>query len=98
MAGPKQLPKKILSKMNKRETTKYGRLRKDEAKLFENSDKAQRASTIYSRKLDKIKEPTTAQKKKDQRLINAGFRAMHFAHKKSDELREFKNIMKKKHM
>ncbi len=92
------LPKKILSKMNKREITKYERLRKDEAKLFESFDKAQRASTQYSRKLDKMRQPTTAQKKRDQRLINAGFRAMHFAHKKSDELREFEKIMKKKHM
>ena len=91
------LPKKILSKMNKREITKYERLRKDEAKLFDYMDKVQRASTVYSRKLDKMKQPTTAQKKRDQRLINTGFRAMHFAHKKGDELREFTDIMRKKH-
>jgi len=96
MKGPIPLPKKILSKMNKREITKYERLMKEEDKLFENMDKAQRASTQYSRKIDKIKEPTAVQTKKEQRMIDAGFKTMYFAHKKSDELGDFcKNIKKK---
>mgnify|MGYP001391074012 CR=1 FL=1 len=97
MKGPIPLPKKILSKMNKREITKYERLMKEEDKLFENMDKAQRASTQYSRKIDKIKEPTAAQKKKEQKMINDGFRTMFFAHKKGDELSKFKKDIKKKY-
>ncbi|MAG10217.1 MAG: hypothetical protein CL494_07405 [Actinobacteria bacterium] len=94
------LPKKILSKMNKREITKYERLRKEEAKLFDYMDKVQRASTQYSRKIRGRRfsfEPTAVQTKKEQRTEDAGLRAMYFAHKKGDELREFTDIMRKKH-
>jgi len=91
------LPKKTLTKMNKREITKYERLMKESNKLFDHMDKVQRAATQYGRKIDKIKEPTAAQKKKEQKMINDGFRAMHFAHKKNDELSKFKKDIKKKY-
>ena len=97
MKGPKLLPKKITSKMNKRETTKYEKLVKDWIKTGEDADKAQRASTDYYRALAKIKEPTIAQKKKDQKLIDAGFKAEYIAFKKSDEYHAFKVAMTKKY-
>jgi len=92
-----RLPKKTLTKMNKREITKYERLMKEVDKLFDHMDKVQRAATRYGRKIDKIKEPTAAQEKKEQKMINDGFRAMYFAHKKDDELSKFKNDIKKKY-
>ena len=92
-----RLPKKTLTKMNKREITKYERLMKEVDKLFDHMDKVQRAATQYGRKIDKIKEPTAAQEKKEQKMINDGFRAMYFAHKKDDELSKFKNDIKKKY-
>ncbi len=92
-----RLPKKTLSKMNKREITKYERLMKEVDKLFDHMDKVQRAATQYGRKIDKIKKPTAAQEKKEQKMINDGFRAMYFAHKKDDELSKFKNDIKKKY-
>ena len=92
-----RLPKKTLVKMNKREITKYERLMKEVDKLFDHMDKVQRAATQYGRKIDKIKEPTAAQEKKEQKMINDGFRAMYFAHKKDDELSKFKNDIKKKY-
>jgi hypothetical protein len=45
----------------------------------------------------RIKLPTAAQKKKEQKMINDGFRAMYFAHKKDDELYKFKKDIKKKY-
>ena len=92
-----RLPKKTLVKMNKREITKYERLMKEVDKLFDHMDKVQRAATQYGRKIDKIKKPTAAQEKKEQKMINDGFRAMYFAHKKDDELSKFKNDIKKKY-
>ncbi len=92
-----RLPKKTLSKMNKREITKYERLMKEVDKLFDHMDKVQRAATQYGRKIDKIKKPTAAQEKKEQKMINDGFRAMYFAHKKDDELSKFKKDIKKKY-
>ena len=92
-----RLSKKTLAKMNKREITKYERLMKEADKLFDHMDKVQRAATQYGRKIDKIKEPTAAQEKKEQKMINDGFRAMYFAHKKDDELSKFKNDIKKKY-
>ena len=92
-----RLPKKTLTKMNKREITKYERLMKEVDKLFDHMDKVQRAATQYGRKIDKIKKPTAAQEKKEQKMINDGFRAMYFAHKKDDELSKFKNDIKKKY-
>jgi len=92
-----RLPKKTLTKMNKREITKYERLMKEVDKSFDHMDKVQRAATRYGRKIDKIKEPTAAQEKKEQKMINDGFRAMYFAHKKDDELSKFKNDIKKKY-
>jgi len=92
-----RLPKKTLAKMNKREITKYERLMKEADKLFDHMDKVQRAATQYGRKIDKIKEPTAAQEKKEQKMINDGFRTMFFAHKKDDELSKFKKDIKKKY-
>ena len=92
-----RLTKKITSQMNKREITKYERLMKEVDKLFDHMDKVQRAATQYGRKIDKIKEPTAAQEKKEQKMINDGFRAMYFAHKKDDELSKFKKDIKKKY-
>ena len=92
-----RLPKKTLTKMNKREITKYERLMKEVDKLFDHMDKVQRAATQYGRKIDKIKKPTAAQEKKEQKMINDGFRAMYFAHKKDDELSKFKKDIKKKY-
>ena len=97
MKGPKLLPKKITSKMNKRETTKYEKLVKDWIKTGEDADKAQRASTNYYRALAKIKEPTVAQKKKDQKLIDAGFKAEYTAFKKADEYDDYKKKMTEKY-
>jgi len=97
MKGPKLLPKKITSKMNKRETTKYEKLVKDWIKTGEDMDKAQRASTDYYRTLAKIKEPTVAQKKKDQKLIDAGFKAEYIAFKKADEYDDYKKKMTEKY-
>jgi len=93
-----RLTKKITSQMSKREITKYERLMKEADKLFDHMDKVQRAATQYGRKIDKPgAEPTAAQKKKEQKMINAGFRAMYFAHKKDDELCKFKKDIKKKY-
>ena len=44
MKGPKLLPKKITSKMNKRETTKYERLQKEWIKTGDDMVKAQAES------------------------------------------------------
>ena len=97
MSGPKPLPQKITAKMNKRELAKYEKLTKEWIKANNDADKAQSASTQYYRKIAKIKEPTKAQLAKDQKLINAGFRAGYFASKKSDEYKAFKDKMMKKY-
>lgn len=83
--------------MNKRETTKYEKLVKDWIKTGEDMVKAQRASTEYYRALAKIKEPTVAQKKKDQKLIDAGFKAEYIAFKKADEYDDYKKKMTEKY-
>ncbi len=62
-----RLPKKTLAKMNKREITKYERLMKEVDKLFDHMDKVQRAATQYGRKIDNIKEPTAAKRRKNKR-------------------------------
>ena len=97
MKGPKLLPKKITSKMNTRETMKYERLRKEWIKTGDDMIKAQAKSVEYSRTIDKLKEPTAAQKKKDKSLIDAGFKAELKAFKKADEYDAYKDAMKKKY-
>lgn len=95
--GPKPLPKKIVSEMNKREITQYERLVREWVKTGEEMVKAQAESSIYSRKLDKVKEPTATQRKKEQKLIDAGFRTEYRAFKKSDEYEDFKKKVQKKY-
>ena len=91
------LPNKITSKMTKAELIKYKRLHKEDKKLGEDMVKAQAKSTRYGRALYKKKNPTTAQKKKDQNLINAGFRAEYFAFKKADEYCAYMKKMEEKY-
>ena len=97
MKGPKPLPKKITTKMSKTELTKYEKLQKEWIKTGEDMVKAQADSVDYGRTLDKIKNPTAAQKKKDQKLINAGFKAEYFAFKKADEYDAYKKKMEEKY-
>ena len=97
MKGPKPLPKKIVSKMNKREITQYERLIREWVKTGEEMLKAQAESVQYDRKMDKVKEPTAAQRKKEQKLINAGFRTEYYAFKKADEYADFKKKVQKKY-
>lgn len=97
MKGPKPLPKKILSELNKRETTKYEKLREKWVRTGDDMDQTQRDSVQYGRKIDKIKEPTAAQKKKDQKLIDAAFRAFDKASQVEDDYVAFGNKMRKKY-
>lgn len=97
MVDMKGLPEKITTKMTKTELTKYEKLQKEWIKAGEDMDKAQGASTDYSRKYIDGKNPTAAQKKKDQELVNAGFKAEHYAFKKADEYRDFVDTLKKKY-
>ena len=97
MKGPKLLPKKITSKMNKRETTKYEKLVKDWIKTGEDMVKAQAVSVDFGRKIDKMENPTAAQKKKDKKLIDAGFKAEYIAFKKADEYDDYKKKMTSKY-
>ena len=97
MKGPKLLPKKITSKMNKRETMKYEKLIEDWIKTGENMVKAQGESVEYGRKIDKMGNPTTIQKKKDLTLIDKGFKAEAKAFKKADEYDEYKKKMEEKY-
>jgi len=97
MKGPKPLPKKILSELNKRETTKYEKLREKWVKTGDDMNQTQRDSVQYGRKIDKIKEPTAAQKKKDQKLIDAAFRAFDKASQVEDDYVAFGNKMRKKY-
>ena len=97
MKGPKLLPKKITSKMNKRETTKYEKLIEDWIKTGEDMVKAQAISADFGRKIDKMENPTAAQKKKDKKLIDAGFKAEYIAFKKADEYDDYKKKMTSKY-
>jgi hypothetical protein len=97
MKGPKLLPKKITSQMNKRETTKYEKLQKEWIKTGDDMVKAQAESVEYGRTIDKLKEPTAAQKKKDLTLIDAGFKAEAKAFKKADEYDAYKKKMEEKY-
>ena len=97
MKGPKPLPKKITTKMSKTELTKYEKLQKEWIKTGEDMVKAQAESTDYSRTLDKIKNPTTVQKKKDLSLIDKGFKAEFKAFKKADEYDAYKKKMTEKY-
>ena len=97
MKGPKQLPKKITEKLNKRETTKYEKLQEKWVKTGDDMIKTQGDSVQYGRKIDKIKEPTAAQKKKDQKLIDAAFKAFDKASRVEDDYVEFENKMRKKY-
>lgn len=97
MKGPQVIPNKITSKMTKTELTKYKKLQKEWIKTGNDMIKAQAASTDYSRKLLKMKNPTAVQKKKDQNLLNAGFRAEYSAFKKADEYYAYKKNMEKKY-
>ena len=97
MKRPKQLPKKITEKLNKRETAKYEKLQEKWVKTGDDMIKTQGDSVQYGRKIDKIKEPAAAQKKKDQKLIDAAFRAFDKASRVEDDYTEFVGKMKKKY-
>ena len=97
MKGPKLLPKKITAKMSKTELTKYEKLQKEWIKTGEDMIKAQAESVEYGRKFDKMENPTAAQKKKDKKLIDAGFKAEAKAFKKADEYDEYVEKLKKKY-
>jgi len=83
--------------MNKRETTKYEKLIEDWIKTGEDMIKAQGESVEYGRKFDKMENPTAAQKKKDKKLIDAGFKAEAKAFKKADEYDAYKKKMEEKY-
>ena len=95
MKGPKPLPKKVIAKMDKRELAKYEKLTKERIKTGDEMEKVQADAVIYGRKLPK--EPTKAQLAKEQKLINAGFRAEYFAFKKADEYGAFYYMILKKY-
>lgn len=88
---------KWASKMNENETTKYKRLTEERARLLDRMVKAQRASTNYLRKLNKIKEPTIREKTHSQKLIAAGLRSEALLLKKMTNWRRFCQKMKKKY-
>ena len=83
--------------MNKTETTKYEKLRKEWIKTGEDMVKAQADSVDYGRTLDKMKKPTAVQKKKDLTLIDKGFKAEVKAFKKADEYDAYKKKMEEKY-
>jgi hypothetical protein len=97
MKGPKPLPKKITSQMNKRETTKYEKLIEEWIKTGEDMVKAQADSVEYGRTLDKLEKSTAAQKKKDLTLIDKGFKTEVKAFKKADEYEAYKKKMEEKY-
>ena len=97
MKGPKLLPKKITSQMNKRETTKYEKLIEEWVKTGEDMVKAQADSVEYGRTLDKLEKSTAAQKKKDLTLIDKGFKTEVKAFKKADEYEAYKKKMEEKY-
>ena len=90
----KLLPKTIILKMNTREMQRYKKLMKEFVETGKAMEKAQEEASRYVRK---IKNPTTVQKKKAQKLINAGFRAEYFALKKADEWAAFTMKMRNKY-
>lgn len=94
---PTPLRKKIINKMTETELARYEKLQREWMKTGEEMVKAHAVSAEYSRKLDKMKNPTAAQKRKDQKLINAGFRAEYIAFKKADEYVAFKKKMEGKY-
>ncbi|QIG59568.1 hypothetical protein [Dishui Lake phycodnavirus 2] len=91
----KPLSQKVIAKMDKRELAKYEKLRKEWIKTGDEMEKVQADAVIYGRKLPN--KPTKAQLAKEQKLINAGFRAEYFAFKKADEYHAFKVAMTKKY-
>lgn len=95
MTWQKPLPQKIIVKMTTRETNKYEKLTKEWIKAINDADKAQADEVIYGRKLPK--EPTKAQLAKEQKLINAGFKAGYILHKKSGEYHDYKKKMMRKY-
>jgi hypothetical protein len=97
MKGPKLLPKKITSKMNKRETTKYEKLQKQWIKTGEDMVKAQAESVEYGREIDKVENPTKTQLMKDKALLTKGFKLEEKAFKKADEYDEYKKKMEEKY-
>jgi hypothetical protein len=97
MKGPKLLPKKITSKMNKRETTKYERLQKEWIKTGGDMVKAQAESVDYGREIDKIENPTATMRMKDKALVTKGFKTEEKAFKKADEYDEYKKKMEEKY-
>tara|TARA_Y100001970_G_C14119243_1_gene795350 strand:+ start:204 stop:500 length:297 start_codon:yes stop_codon:yes gene_type:complete len=94
----KPLSKKIVSKMSKQDYVKYNKLKKEHIQTGENMVRIQAEAVIYSRKLLTIKEPTKAQKDMELQLNDRGFKAMHNAFQKTDELRKFLETMQKKYM
>ena len=97
MIFAKPLPKRIREKMTKSELIKHDRLIKEDDKLYERMDNLESEAADYSRKVYKMKNPTAAQLKKEQKMAEAGFRAMFFSRKKADELHKFKKNMKTKY-
>lgn len=87
----------FIRKVSKAELTKYKKLQKELGKTEKEMDKAQRVHGEYSRKYIDGKNPTDAQMKKEQELVNAGFKAGSNAFKKSDEYRDFVDALKKKY-
>jgi len=83
--------------MSKTELTKYEKLQKEWIKTGEDMIKAQAESVEYGRKFDKMENPTAAQKKKDKKLIDAGFKAEAKAFKKAGEYDEYVEKLKKKY-
>ena len=98
MKGPKLLPKKITSRMNKRETTKYERLQKEWIKTGDDMVKAQAESVDYGREIDNIENPTATMRMKDKALITKGFKTEEKAFKKADEYDKYKKKMEEKYI
>ena len=93
MTKPKLLPKRITSKMTEPEIKKYERLQKEWVKTGDDMLNAHEKATIYIHKVDKSNKVSSAMKKKQQDLINEGFRLEYIAFKKADEYSEFKQRM-----
>lgn len=86
-----------MTEITNMELTKYERLQKESIKADKDMDNAQRVQGEYSRKYIDGKNPTVAQKKKEQQLVNAGFKATYDALRKSDEYHDFVDALKKKY-
>ena len=93
----KNLPKRILVKMNARELSRYRALQKESARAGVAMERAHSKYTVYGRALDKMKNPTRAQKSRDQKLIREGFKAESIAFRKADQLSAFKEKMRRKY-